>query len=223
MIKIMKINIITAIVLFIMLSCKFNTNDNSKTKVNKSMSKDGSTCGFISVDFDEFLNSKDSLFFYKSDSLCGFISKATANLEGKNYDVMNTSTDTLMSVFKSIGFYPEYSILEFKFENKIGDKYQLTLRKDGLLLKSSHFLKIISNKSYLVGRSVSISKGNKLYADIKSKEIVADFDNFSYVVDKISGDWLHLVSDKDLHQCHVEGWTKLISKDGIGVSFNYSY
>lgn len=206
-------------------SCNNNKSGSIRNELPENeIPKNEITEGFISVNYDYFLKSKDSLMFYlETDSLYGFITNDYANVQGKEYDLMNTSADTLMILFNSIGFYPEYSILEFQFDKKNNNKYQLKSNDKAIYLQHNRFLKVFSHENYLIGKSVSINKNNRLFISPEDKSIVANYSNYSYVVDSLNGNWLYLVSDKEIFETHLEGWAKLKINGELGVVIYYSY
>ena len=219
-----KLKILLLIIITInQISC---TNNSTKSTDKESTNSKIITTnhGFLSIDINRMRNYRDSLIFYSDSAIYGIIDKNNATIGDRVYNLEDTPYDTLMHLFNSIGFYPDYSILEFRYTDRKEDNFYLNINGTKVYLKKNMYIKNYSDNDYLTGRWISLKENNELYIDFNRRDsIIENSHKFSYIVEEVKNEWIRLTSDKDVYSEDIEGWAKWINNDSLLIRFYYSY
>jgi hypothetical protein len=180
--------------------------------------------GVVIVDYRMLSMQKGKIDIRSSDNK--LVAKFTSDsifLGEDHYSLGNINVEEFKKRVKCFAFYPDYHILVLEGKRNTMGKMEINI-DDKCVFIESKYVTYQTISEHLKYKAIDIT-GNvqlKKKKDDKS-ETIKNFQEYSYIVKEVQGDWLKVKCDEEVYGLNFEGYVKWIKNEEITVTVLYSY
>lgn len=212
-------------------SCNTQNKDNSSLAVNEEfeMEADASTNekDLIDLDWNEFSNSKDTLFILNQDmSNFAKIYDYFLFIDDSKYDLRNMKSSELdiLNKIRVRYFDPEYDVFVAQSLSINNDYYTVKIGNEAkLIARSGDYLTAMSYEDFIKSNLIKLNERTPLkQKSSDSSDTVDNYQEYTYEAVEFAGEWLKVKTVEEIDGVEFFGWVRWKDKDEILIDIAYS-